>query len=365
MACEQVDDVVSRAVHRLGHVRHLAMEISPLSAQEARVCDVLHERVMEGQRLLPVGGDAIEEAASEEDFELTGRVEILTHRAQERDANDPADHRCRLQEIGGGSRQEVDPRRQQTLDGRGDLSLLPAGNERPVALLGDEDVLVAEGADQLTHEEGVARCALEHPGHESGWGGRIQRGTYELGDTGLVERLDAEDARVEVELDQRLLRLGPPGQVEDDRRVLGPSELGGELEARRIRPVHILQRQDDAAVCGEGPEPRREGVVEPTAKRVGLERSDALVEDRESEQAREVRHPGGVTDGATERLGRGVLLWLPLDARGRPQELRVGPVGEPDAVGEASGLEPDEICFLGLARGPPRSVGSSRRPAPR
>ena len=85
MTCEQVDRLVARAVQLLRVLRDASMQITPLLAEQARVRDVLHECVMEDERLAA----AVEEAAGDE---LRDHAEVSADRGNQRPRRAAPDH---------------------------------------------------------------------------------------------------------------------------------------------------------------------------------------------------------------------------------------------------------------------------------
>ena len=125
----------------------------------------------------------------------------------------------------------------------------------PVAVPLLEDALVDEHAKQLLREErvalGRAHDALQHGGVERA--AAEQRLDHRLARLG-VERVehDPRRARARSPVGARLEELGPSRADDQDRRLVDRlQEVVDELEERRLRPVDVLDDEDDGPVGRE------------------------------------------------------------------------------------------------------------------
>ena len=192
---------------------------------------------------------------------------------------------------------------------------------------------------ELLDEKRVPSRALHDPGHEHGGYRSLECVPHEFSDPRLVERLQPNRLGSWHQLRERPLRLGPRGQKQDDRPLVTESrELERELEARRIRPVHILDREDQVALGGHGREPGRERLVQAAAKGLGLERRHAVVGRGDTQKSGQVGHCLWGRHIADERRISVFRVRVRRDAGDRAKKVRVRPICEPGTVREAAGL---------------------------
>ena len=219
VACEQVDDVVARAVQRLGDLGDPAVQVAPLPSQQARVRDVLHERVVEGDGRLLVVGDAVEEAALRRALSSSpSRSSSLprTPRGAERG-------RC-----GRSPKPSAEPRRRVSEGGRCARPAAPRPSaaarpppsparsvQPPSARVRISRSRSARTSSSTKNGLPVVRSTTQ--GTRPGAARPSEDARHELGRCRPRRAARAESSALPAELVERRLRLGARGQVEDER----------------------------------------------------------------------------------------------------------------------------------------------------
>ena len=134
--------------------------------------------------------------------------------------------------------------------------------------------------------------------------------------------------RVLAQPPERVLALGPRAQDQQNGRALGQlEEAANQGEARGVRPVQVLEREDDRALAGAslGDAGSGDGLADATAR---------LLAGRSSAGVARRRRPSMGPEQLPHLLRSGV--GEPV-AKRRPER----PVGKRLAVGDAAALEPD------------------------
>ena len=190
-------------------------------------------------------------------------------------------------------------------------------------------------------------------GEEFGRGAPTEDLLHEHRDSGLVQWTEGDPGaghalgRLGNEGEGRL-RLGAAGQEQPDGRLFGnPPELPGELDGRGVRPMEILDGDDQGALPGQGADPRGEHLVEfPPAGLGGhipvlLSWAGGYHAEQVSEVGKGVGQPDfGEGRGCPPlRLRRSVLR---LDAQGPTEKVNEGPIRQAGAVGDAMPVEPPD-----------------------
>ena len=162
MAGEEVDDLVTRAVHRLGDFGDASVQVAPLSPQHPRVSDVLNEGVVEDDPAVTVAIEGIEEPGGDEPFEGALQVRRVPDRLEQWHLDTASDHGGGLQDRGVGAREKVDSRGEQLLDrGRNPFGV-PAGLRPPGPILAQEGTGLLERSQELLDEKRIAGRTLSN-----------------------------------------------------------------------------------------------------------------------------------------------------------------------------------------------------------
>jgi hypothetical protein len=191
-----------------------------------------------------------------------GRVSI----AHARDGADPehlSDHRSIREQSLALGRQRVETRGDQRLDGPGQWELR-AGAESPSVRLGDEQLLVAEQAQELLHVERVAFRPLHYRRAEIFRNRRrVQQARHEIGCLGVGQRREIDAVGVVQAGGERgvaVEQLRPGRADEEQRHAL---DLVGEVleegEHGFVRPVDVLEHEHRRRLFGHCLEERPPG----------------------------------------------------------------------------------------------------------
>ena len=251
-----------------------------MPAQQPRVRDVLHERVMKrdtGPAVLHRSRNPRRASSSSTDApRVARRIEALDEAASSRPHPPPDDGRG-LQQRRGRPREEVDPRREQPLDrGRHSRRGSHARRELPAAVRRLERSPLSTGAPATgsstkkglpavrvgdvarEHRPGPARPGVAATSASTASGASRSSATLRTAAQSAAEAI-------------RAISAPPSGraiEVERERRVAQrPRQLAGERERRGVGPVDVLDRDTVAPLGRDRPEPRRERVVQAACRK--------------------------------------------------------------------------------------------------
>ena len=163
---EQVEHVVTGSVEALGNFCDAAVKLSSPASEQSRVRDFLDECVVEADCWLLVSPDHVEETALHKSSRARRpgrpRRRGLAARSGTGTMRPITEAVCR--NLGGRPRKKIDPRREKAFDGRRHLAVLPPLLQEPVVTLHTrEDLVLAQGSNELLHEERIAGRALDDP----------------------------------------------------------------------------------------------------------------------------------------------------------------------------------------------------------
>ena len=148
----------------------------------------------------------------------------------------PARHRDDVENLTLRLVDPIDPRHERVLEPRRPRPLLPALQRVPHELVDEERMTVGLARDSLGHLVAPPRNAREELPREAPSVVRVQP-------------IEAKRANV-AERAEHLLRLGVSRRArrsqEQDRGSVGwPQDVAQEGEAVRVRPLHVVDREDD------------------------------------------------------------------------------------------------------------------------
>ena len=196
----------------------------------------------------------------------------------------------------------IDPREDHLLDGRRDLHGDLVVETPAAALVMYQRARVGQRSDELLEEERVALGGLEDPPLDLG-GQRVvaDERVQQLAAGVAGQRLEGQLARPVRQLARRRLlhrqamvvALRPRREDQKERVVLGVDrQQPQELKRGRVRPVEVLERDDDGAVDRQARRQRAHHLERAVLERLGRELGEAGLDvglQREAEQRAEVR----------------------------------------------------------------------------
>ena len=308
--------------------------------------EVLQEAVLPSLGRARVGLERHNLLADERGEQLVDRVAVHPgQRCQRLPAERLADDGRVLQQAPLGLGEAVETGRDERVQGLWDIQRADGPDRTVTRALTNEEPAVDQHAHGLDGIEGHAFGALEdllahlgrqprhEPGDQLGHGCRRQRLEVDRGEvpaTGAPARPSVDEVG--------------PGEGEDEDGVVSRpvEEVLDEVQQRRVRPLHVLERHDDGLEFGQPLEeepPRREEVL--LVAGGGLLEADEMGEPRLDPLAlvgvRDVALHGRVELGGD----RGRLFALE-DLGSAANHLRQGPVGDALAVGKATSPVPEE-----------------------
>ena len=181
--------------------------------------------------------------------------EPLRNSVEKRKANATPDHGHGLEQGRGWPRKSVEAGRENLLDRRRQRPGVPAGAHAPAAVNRDEHVFFLQRAHELLQEERVACRARRNELLETVRDCIPEEALEERVNARRVERLEAEIHRaLAPDRGRESLGFRTTDQVERRPLVLAHArKLGDEGDRRVVRPVEILECEDDRLLGCERP----------------------------------------------------------------------------------------------------------------
>jgi hypothetical protein len=332
---DQVGDVLGAvARERLDPLRREPVLVGPPLPRDLRVGDVANENVPE--HVCPFARDGRAPLTAHELLALERLEAVLgvldaRHVCQRSSPEHLPDDGRGLEQRLLLERERVEPRRDHSLDRvrqRERTAVLPLG-EHPCVLLRVERIAARLG-DEL------ARLL---PSDEL---------LEEAGSLLLGERRERDECRVALAAapaGPAVEELGARSAEDEDRHVRRPvDEVVDEVEEAVVRPVQILEDEDERSLIGERlheTTPGGEGLVS-RFRSAGMA---AQADERPQVALDPARLNGisdGVPDGETEFRLRGVGVVTLEDARVALDHLTESPEADPAAVGQGAPLAPED-----------------------
>jgi hypothetical protein len=112
VAREKVDDLVTGAVHRFGHLRDLSVQVASLPPQQPRVRDVLNECVVEEQPTAAISVERVEKPRGDEALQSAVELWRVRNRLEQVHLHPAPDYGGRLQDRCVSPGEQVDSRSQ-------------------------------------------------------------------------------------------------------------------------------------------------------------------------------------------------------------------------------------------------------------
>src|SRR6266508_5073847 len=289
VAREQIDSVLARPIELLCDRGHFPMELAAPAAKEPGVGHVLDEGMVEDDHVDAAVRATVEQSSRHKLLEPLVQGAVACNGPQERERHAAPDHRGGLEKRRGGSRKQVDARREDFLDRCRQAAGVPARLHEPVCVRPDEDSRVLERAQQLLHEEWVPGRAPDNEGDQVPRRKTLEHALCEGLDSLLRELSEPDRGALRPKLVEEWLGLVPGDEVEQ-HRSLGrrTDEVGGEGDARGVGPMEVLEGDDDRSLIGQRCQPGGERLVETPPESLRLEAGNVGVAWGQPEQPREV-----------------------------------------------------------------------------